>query len=90
VTRRPPVGVAKLVQLRIALGPRVDARATGLIIGVAVERLVMIAEREQQVCVTARAWRTRSSHEVARVIRQPLVEVLLAEAGQHGRHGVKT
>jgi hypothetical protein len=31
----------------------------------------------------ARLWRARSPDEMARVIRQPLVEVLLAEAGQH-------
>ena len=35
VARRPAVAVAKLVERRIALGPCVDARATGGVVGVA-------------------------------------------------------
>ena len=78
VTRRPPVRVAKLPQVGIALGPGVDARAPGRVVGVTVERLVVIAEREQQVCVTARSWRPGSAHQVACVVRKPLMEVLVA------------
>jgi phenylacetate-CoA ligase len=43
----------------------------------------MIAQREQQVPRTSDVWRPRAAHEVACVIGQPLVEVLLAQAGQH-------
>jgi len=50
---------------------------------VAPQRLVVIAQREQQVARTTRVWRTRTAHEVAGVVREPGVEVLLAQSGEH-------
>jgi hypothetical protein len=79
------VAIAKLGQRAVAFDPRIDARAADVVRSVTVQRLVVVAQREQKMCVTARAWRPRTTHEMPRVIGQPLVEVLLAEAGQHER-----
>ena len=84
VARRAAVRIAELAERRIAFDPRVDARHAGRIIGVSMEWFVVIAEREQQVRITARARGTSSPRDVARVVRQPLVEVLLAKSGKHG------
>src|SRR5205085_421145 len=74
--RRPAVRVAELGEARIVLRPRIDARAADLLRSTAPQRLVVIAQREQQVPLTADVWRTRTAHEVTCVIGQPLVEVL--------------
>src|SRR5215831_6458083 len=83
LARRPAVAVAKLVEPRVRLRPRVEARAADFFGSTAPQRLVVIAQREQQVTRSTRVWRARTAHEVACVIGQPLVEVLLAQSGQH-------
>jgi len=90
VARRPAVGIAELGQRRIAARPRVDARAAGGVVGVAMQRFVVIAQREQEVRVSARSRCARSPHQMARVIGQPLMKVLFAETGQHRSGGVRT
>jgi len=60
VARRAAVAVAELVELRILLGPRVDARDADVIGSLAPQRLVVIAEREQDVLGSARLWRPRT------------------------------
>jgi len=49
VPRWAPVAVAKLRERGIAVGPGVDARATDVVGSFAMEGLVVITEREQQV-----------------------------------------
>src|SRR5205085_2632259 len=76
VTRWPAVVVTKFVEPRVAFRPRCDARAPDVVGSVPPQRLVVIAQREQQVTRAARVWRARTTHEVTCVIGQPLVEVL--------------
>src|SRR5262249_37766531 len=78
VARGPAIAIAELAELGIPIDPRVDACATDHVRCAAVQRLGVVAEREQYVSRLIRLWRARTAHEVACVIGQPLVEVLFA------------
>src|SRR5690349_2007445 len=80
VARRPAVAIAKFAERRIALGPRVDARAADVFGSTTPQGFVMIAEREQDVACSGGAGRARSPHEMPPVVGQPGVKVLLAKS----------
>src|SRR5262249_54527384 len=49
MARRPSVAVAELAERGVALGPRVDAAVADVVGGAAPQRLVVVAQREQDV-----------------------------------------
>jgi hypothetical protein len=80
VARRAAVAVAELAKRWIALGPRSDAAAPDVVGGLAPQRLVVIAQREQDVARTTRLWRSRTAHEVAAIVDDPVMQVLVAKS----------
>jgi hypothetical protein len=84
VARRSTVAVAKARrELRVALGPGIDTRASDLVAGTAPQRLVVIAQREQHVARPTRSRRANPPNQVARVVGQPRVQVLFTKAFEH-------
>jgi hypothetical protein len=47
VSRWPTVAISKLTELRVAVDPRVDARATDVVRSTTVQRFIVVAQREQ-------------------------------------------
>jgi hypothetical protein len=80
VARRPAIAVAELAERRVALGPHLDPLPADVVGGLAPQRLVVIAEREQEVLRICWAWRTRTANEVSAVIANPVLKVLFTEA----------
>jgi hypothetical protein len=80
MARRPAIAVAELAERRVALGPRVDPAPADVVGGLAPQRLVVIAQREQEMLRICRAWRTRTANEVSAVIANPVLKVLFAES----------
>ena len=78
VARWAAIAVAKRAERGVALGPHVDPLLADRFGGAAPARLVVVAQREQQVARRIRLWRPRTPHEVAAVIADPVLEVLLA------------
>ena len=78
VARRPSVAVAKLAERGIALRPDVDAAVTDVIRGAAPQRLVVIAECEQDVSRFGRLWRPRTANQVPAIVTNPVMQVLFA------------
>jgi hypothetical protein len=73
VARRAPVAVAERAERWIALTPRLHARVTHVVGGLAPQRLVVVAKREENVPWTAPLWRARTANHVPEVVWEPRV-----------------
>ena len=78
---RPTVAVAKRAERGVPVGPDVDAGVANVVGGTTPQRLVVIAEREQDVALAARLWRARTPDQMATVVANPVLEVFFAKSG---------
>ena len=79
VARRATIAVAELAERRVALGPGIDPADSDVVGRVAPQRLVVVAQREQDVPAIGGDRRPRAAHQVPSVVADPVLKVLLAQ-----------